>query len=527
MTQQAIGFVDFVEGVLNVELTPGQRVIGRVAYDGVDPVELEGDERELAREIFGLVDRVPAQARAVFVAVCGRGAGKSYILAALRALHLALTVTFARLAPGEVAVSIVVAPDLRLARQTLGFVAGAIAECSPIADLVRSKTADRIELERPDGVRVAIECLPATVKGSALRGRTTACAVLDEAAFFRDAETGQVNDLEVYRALQPRVVAGGQTIIASTPWTEVGLMFDLFEANHGSPETALAAHAPTLLLQDTAETREMVAREEKRDPTNARREFGALFMPADAATFFDPRAIAAAVDETLVVPVPWNSRRASEYVVAVGADFAFRRDSSALVVVTRDTEDMYCVAAVEERIPQGQPLKPSVTIAGFAQVALGYGADLLVADNHYRESVHEHLQAAHVALVPAPEGATGKADTYVVARNLLLEGRVRIPNHERLRKQLKEVTSRPLAGGGLAIESPRSKTGGHGDLVSALVLALWWASLQGRPMLPHPGPKPGTPEWCEQKEDQRMDRVFAANRERERDEENWLYGDWS
>ena len=41
--------------------------------------------------------------------------------------------------------------------------------------------------------------------------------------------------------------------------------------------------------------------------------------------------------------------------------------------------------------------------------------------------------------------------------------------------KLKEVTSRALAGGGVAIESPLWRSGEHGDLVSALVLALWRA----------------------------------------------------
>jgi hypothetical protein len=49
---------------------------------------------------------------------------------------------------------------------------------------------------------------------------------------------------------------------------------------------------------------------------------------------------------------------------------------------------------------------------------------------------------------------------------------VRLPRHDRLLRQLREVTVRPLTGGGMSVSSPRSP-GGHGDLVSALVLALW------------------------------------------------------
>ena len=120
----------------------------------------------------------------------------------------------------------------------------------------------------------------------------------------------------------------------------------------------------------------------------------------------------------------------------------------------------------------------------FAAVAARYGAKYVRADGHYRESISEHLQSSRLYLVPAPEGAVGKAESYQVARSLLLEGRVRLPKHERLLRQLREVVSRPTAGGGVSVSSPRWRTGGHGDIVSALVLALYDASQRPAPVRP-------------------------------------------
>jgi hypothetical protein len=59
---------------------------------------------------------------------------------------------------------------------------------------------------------------------------------------------------------------------------------------------------------------------------------GRLMLDADVLQIrFDPRAIESAVDPDLALPTPLE-----EYVVvAVGADFAFRSDPSALVVVQR------------------------------------------------------------------------------------------------------------------------------------------------------------------------------------------------
>jgi hypothetical protein len=283
---------------LGVQLTPAQFVLTTVAYDGVDPIDLPPKQREIARSLFGAVDRIPQEARSVLVAVCGARAGKSYVLCALRLLHLAMTVSLDPLAYGEAAVGLIVAPDMRLGRQTLRFAWGAAKKSPEIAQLVQSDSADSFTIDR-DGRAVRLEVLPATRGGSAVRGRSLAGAVLDECAFFRD-ENYTVNDAEIFRAVAPRILNGGQLIVASTPWAEGGLLYELFRDNHGDPDTALAVHAPTLVMRDDRATIALVHREQRRDPDNAAREFGAEFMTTGSGLFLDGAAVDRAVDETLI-----------------------------------------------------------------------------------------------------------------------------------------------------------------------------------------------------------------------------------
>lgn len=463
-----ISFTKFVAKVLRVKLTIGQRVLCLVAYDGLEPKDLEGDEREVARRIFGDIDVIPPEARAVVVAVCGARAGKTYILGALRLLHLALTVPLTSLAPGEVASGLIVAPDLRLARQCLRYALGAAKATPAIAERVASESADGFVIRRENGQTVALEALPATRGGSALRGRSLVGAVLDEAAFFRDDDYA-VNDTEIFKAVAPRVMPEGQVIIGSTPWAEgIGLLYDLFHANHGEPKTAIAAHAPTTLLRDDARTRSMVERERERDPDNAAREFDAQFMSAGTGLFFDPTSLDAAVERNTVLPLV----HLSSSVVAAGADFAFKSDSSALVVARLELEGVYRVTdMLEQRPERGKPLVPSKVVAAFAEVVRRYGATSVVADRHSEEAIREHLATHKLRLVAAPDGLAGKVETYTRVRALLLEGRVRLPESPRLLNQLKAITRKVTAGGSMTISSPR-RGGAHGDLVSALVLAL-------------------------------------------------------
>jgi hypothetical protein len=274
-------FVDFC-GALGVELTPAQRVLCLVAFDRVEPCQLDDADREIARELFGPVDVVPAAARAVLAALCGARSGKSYILAAIYLLWRALLADLSRLAPGEVAHALAVCPDLRLGRLIIRYAHGAASGCSWIAPLISADGADGFTITRPDGHAVMIECLPATRGGSALRGRSLVAAVLDECSFFRD-ESAVVNDSELFRAVAPRVIKGGLVVLCSTAWGGMGLLADEIERNFGHPVTALACKAPTLLMRP--EMADLIARERIRDPDNARREFDCESLADDSAAW--------------------------------------------------------------------------------------------------------------------------------------------------------------------------------------------------------------------------------------------------
>jgi hypothetical protein len=463
------GFVDFVQRVLGVTLTPGQRVAALVFFDGWEPGQFEGSDRDIARQLFGPIDAIPTGARGVVLLLKGARIGGSYVFAGLYSLWRALVADLSTLAPGEQATALVVAPDLRLARQVLRYALGAARSVPSIASLIESETSDAFVLRRPDGRAVAVEVLPATRGGSALRGRSLVSAVLSEAAFFRD-ESAVINDQELFRACSPRVLSGGLLVVETTPWAEQGLAYDLFTANWGSPTTCVVAHAPTLLMRTDAQTAANVAREEERDPENARREFGAEFMTGGAGLFFDGSSITLADDPDLLPCHQGYGRH-----VGIGGDVGLVRDSSAIVSVQL-VGSIYCVAeALEFRPERGSPLKLSKVVADFCELAGRHGACGIVVDQHALEPAKEHLPAGF-QLWLGPSGQTGKAETYLQAKKLLNEGRVRIPaQYRRLITQLRAIMSRPTPGGGLSITSPRRS--GHGDLVSAFVHALWVSSL--------------------------------------------------
>ncbi len=157
-------------------------------------------------------------------------------------------------------------------------------------------------------------------------------------------------------------------------------------------------------------------------------------------------------------------------IVTAGCDLGFRSDSSALVIVHTRVQVRWTAEVLELRPQKGTPLKPSEVCKRFADRMKEHGASHVLGDAHYRETLDEYLNAAGLVYVPAPNRP---ADAYVRARTLFRQGVVRLPDHQRLLQQIREVTGRPLAGGGLSIVQQRWRDGGHGDLLSALVLALY------------------------------------------------------
>jgi hypothetical protein len=442
------------------------------ASEGVRPNTID-DSTSLAH--FGCdLDGLPTEPRRTIAARSGGRSGKTSRLLATKALHAAWTVPAPLARKREVLYCLLVAPDRELGRQALSFVSDYVQESRFLSRALVEETKDYVEIKRPlDGRRVRIAVVAASRGGRGARGRTLLFAGLDEAAFFYDETTGIINDSDIYRAVTQRVVPGGQVWIVSTPWlADVGLLESTIAKNWGTHETALVCTSGTRALNPTWDpTGEIECDMRQTDPDAAVREIDGEPMAGGAGTFFDWTAIQASMDDSLHLPVPPRSGAR----VAFGADLAFVSDSSALVGAAA-VEGVIEIVTIEEIRPtKGTPLRPRAVIDCFADTLKVYRAREFVADHHYRESAREHLQPHGIQFINAPSGADGKLETYLLLKKLFAEARIRIPNHPRLLSQLRSVIARPQPGGGTQISIPRRRGAGHGDLVSALVLAAWRA----------------------------------------------------
>lgn len=497
--QSVIPFHDFCGRVLGINLTPGQRVIAKVAFGKHDPMDLEGEERALALQMFGGVERVSELARKFVLLRLGRGSGKTTLCSAF-SVYKAVTADVSKCGPGDVPYVIVVAPDKETAKLSIRMAREMIRSNPALENLLEGEEAQVITLRRPDGKQVKIESFAASRGGSSMRGRSIMAFLMDEAEFFTSNSSEStrdysINDKDIFNALKPRLMPDGIGMLISTPWPVETLMGTMFDENWTKCRTATAIKAPTLLVRgDDPDIKALVEDELARDLENARRELFCELEGISGGEFFDLNALNLSLEEVGDrFPVPFNPA----WPVAIGCDLGFVRDSSSIVAVQWDGHVYRTVFAEEMHPKPGKPLSPSSVMNRFAIVAKQYGGIGVVADSYYRESLKEQLAESGLVVYEALEGTKGKAEIFQRCRAVMNEGQIRIPDNSigrRILQQARLVVSKPTPGGTTTIRIPRKIGMGHGDMVSAWSLAvhkLAYARLTSS----IPVYEPGTSEW--------------------------------
>lgn len=446
-----------------------QRALLR-ALDGDPP----GLDPERMRRHFGAADFRLSERPKMAVLECGVRAGKSLISALCANLHTALYADLSVVRPGELVKTFVVAPRIQQARGTFRHALGSMQNSPRLAQYLKNPNMESATIVRPDGREVELLLVAAAPEGKNLRSTWVTGAVFSEADFF-DSEDSAVNLTDNYEAVRPRIVPGGLIVIESSPWADTGPFHKLVVDYFGQP-----AHGIVVFHSDSRSMfpgldRDAEAKMRASDPEKAAREYDAIPLSTSGTDFFPAAAVRACVNPDRPMhldPLPnvphWG-----------GADLGFRKNSSALALA-RSENNRVRLAYYEELKPApGAPLRPSVVCETFARRALAYHASAVRGDLHYADTASEEFQKHEVqrggrrdrvtysAWTPSRSNMT---EAFTQFRQLMLEGRLELPNDPRLLAQIEKTKSRAMAGGEIQIVVPKIGWT-HGDLLQAVVLA--------------------------------------------------------
>jgi hypothetical protein len=412
--------------------------------------KLNDDERALFKTLTGR-DHEPLQRVDQFAAVVGRRGGKSRAISVLAAYIAGLCDHSDALVPGERGVLLVIALDQKVATIVLNY-AQALFQRSPILrQLIANRTADALELTNG----VSLEVRPASFRK--LRGPTYIAAIIDEVAYLF-TETSFANpDVEIVNAVTPGLATtGGPLILASSPYSKSGVLWETYRQHYGPNGDALTlvAHGASRTFNCTLDQR-VVDRELAKDRARARAEYLAEFR-ADIQSFVALEVVEACVgDYREQQAAPGVTYRA--FVDPSGGS----EDSFTLAISHRDTRnDIVVIDAVREARP---PFSPEQVVEDFAALCKSsYRITRVVGDRYGGEFPRELFRKHGISYDLAKET---KSELFRDFLPLLNSVKVTLPRNDRLVAQIVGLERRVAAGGRETITHAEH---GHDDLANAV-----------------------------------------------------------
>lgn len=204
--------------------------------------------------------------------VCGRRAGKSFILA-LIAVYFATFRDYARyLAPGERGTLLILAADRKQSRVIFRYISALLKQVPMLARMIENERAESFDLTN----RVTIEVGTASYRTT--RGYTFVAVLCDELAFWRSDDSASP-DYEVINAIRPGMltIPNAMLLCASSPYARRGALWDAHAEFFGkdSPDVVVWQAATTTMNPTVSQS--FIDSELERDPAGAAAEYLAQF----------------------------------------------------------------------------------------------------------------------------------------------------------------------------------------------------------------------------------------------------------
>jgi hypothetical protein len=321
--------------------------------------ELTPDERAVFARLTGGRECEPLEPVEILLIVAGRRSGKSRALSVLATYLSCLCDWSEHLYIGEVGTALYQAPTQRQASQALRYATDLIDHVDLLKQTVENRTSDCLTLRR------SIELTAQAANWRYSRGSTCICCVLDETAFFHNAEDSANSDEELLTALMPSLsTTSGPMLIASSPKDMQGIVYQLHKKHFGKdgdPKILVVQAASRELNPLLKES--VVARAYQTDPTAADAEYGGQFREPLTA-YLSRELIERAVEPGITERPPLPG---VQYVAFVDCSSGAGTDSFACAIGHKARDKERDVVVIDTIIAQKPPFSPLDVIAALAE----------------------------------------------------------------------------------------------------------------------------------------------------------------
>lgn len=435
--------------------------IFHAAADGlpIDPANLGLFMRCTGRASFPSIRAVEVYAE------IGRRGGKSANVA-LRAVYETCIATDWKqhLAPGQQAIYAVISVDRQAAREVFNYCLGILKSTPLLREMIVQEAKEEIVLNNGAVIQIRAASFR-SVRGPAYIG-----AVLDELAFFRDADTAANPASEIIAALSPAIIPGGIIFGISSVFNRQGILWETHQRHFGKNGDVLVWHSDTLTMNPTF-SRSKIERERAKDPARAAAEYDSAWRD-DIMALYSAEAVDGAMTERGDIPY-MSGVKYFAFVDPSGG----RRDSAALAIAHRDKSGRVVLdVAVERKAPHD----PGEVVNEFSALLQAYGLREVMGDRYGGEwpvaEYRKHGIRYNLAEMTASE-------LYLAALPLFSGGLIDLPKSDRLRGQLCGLLRRTSGGGKDSVIAGQGDSS-HSDLANAAmgVVVLASREKQGGPV---------------------------------------------
>jgi hypothetical protein len=399
-----------------------------------------------------VADRDPPERRVRELwVIAGRRGGKDSIASLIAASAAAFTDYTPMLRPGERASILCLAVDRQQARIALDYSRAYFEQVPLLCGLVERETADGLELT--NGAEIVVS----TNSFRAVRGRSIACAIFDEVAFWRD-EASATPDKETYTAIQPAMamLPGSMLIGISSPYRKAGLLYDKWREHYGKAGDVLVIRAPSRTMNPLL-PQQVVDDAYAADPASASAEFGAQFRD-DIGAFVTREVI-----DSCTVTGRYELSPISNVRYAAFCDPSGGVSDSMTLGIAHRKEGRVVLDVVREARP---PFSPERVTDEFATLLKQYRIASVRGDRYGGEWPREQFRKHGIAYELSLRTASDTFRDFLPKAN---SGQIELLDLPRLTKQLCDLERRTSR---ISRDNIGHPPGGHDDVAVAAAGAL-------------------------------------------------------
>ena len=263
-------------------------------------------------------------------------------------------------------------------------------------------------------------------------------------------------------------------IVASTPWIPQGSVYETI--TEGNVDRRIVSGPVPSWVANPIITEEATRRLERR-PATWRREYGCEFSGTFDDGYFPEDLVKLCTDNGRN---PVRSYHGGPFRYLVAVDPGFVHDGFGIGVAHVENRNGGPVVVLDyshsltgERGTGG--LTPAYAIAQVRIIRNAFrGGCAVLSDQHAAEALAPMFQEKGMILVPEPWSQSSKVERFEFVKNLMRDGRVRLPDCPLLRRELANIGIKRTSMGNEAISSR-----GRDDRVFAAVQVIWNAAKGG------------------------------------------------